>query len=313
MPRMHAIAFWVLVAFQSAPAQEAPALTQGPPNYISYQGTLYHASDPNVAYDGALTIEVRLYRQEMDALEACVWAERHPGVQVFGGIFNVYLGAGESIGNAPHDPLPDVFTSAPLWLGVKPGLDDEIRPRQRIGSVPYAMAVASVTTATHGVPAGTIMMFAGTAAPEGWVICDGAAYAKDAYAALYQAIGGTWGETATTFTVPDLRERVPVGSGIGINANTDARFGEVAKLHLRLFGSPAGADTHVVVESELPPHQHDYMDKSGSGATNIVAWWFEGADENAFNDNPFWTGYRGENTGHNNVQPTTYMHYIIKY
>ena len=310
--RFHWTVLAVLAAVQGAPAQEGTAVTEAPPNYISYQGTLYHASDPDVPYDGALTIEFRLYRLETDVLEDAVWAERHLGIQIFSGIFNVYLGAGEAIEGTDHTLLQEVFKSSPLWLGVKAGLDDEIRPRQRINSIPYAMAAATAGTAAHGVPAGTIMMFAGATAPEGWVICDGTAYSKESYTALYKAVGSTWGETATTFNVPDLRARVPIGSGVGINANTDSRSGEIAKLHLRPFASTAGTETHALTVPQIPPHRHAYQDKSGSGSTAIVAFWYGAADENNFNDDPFATGATGGGTAHNNLQPVTYMHYIIK-
>ncbi len=296
-----------------AHAQEATMITEAPPNYISYQGTLFHASDPDVPYDGAMTIEFRLYRQQSDVVEDAVWAERHLGVEIFGGMFNVYLGGGEIIEGAAHAPLLDVFKNTSLWLGVKPGLDDEVLPRQRISSIPYAMVAASANVATHGVPAGTIMMFAGAAAPEGWLLCDGNEYAKESYSALYAAVGGTWGETATMFNVPNLEGRVPVGSGFGINANTDTRSGATANLHPRLFGSTLGTNTQALTVPELPPHRHNYNDKSGSGSAEIVAFWNEAANEGSFFDNPFTTGSNGGNAAHDNVQPVVYMHYIIKY
>jgi microcystin-dependent protein len=196
---------------------------------------------------------------------------------------------------------------------VRVGLDDESRPRQRISSIPYAMAAATASTATHGVPAGTIMMFAGAVTPEGWAICDGVGYAKSSYPALYAAIGGTWGETATTFHVPDLRACVPVGSGLGIDENTDARSGERAKLVPRALGATVGSETHTLTEAEIPPHRHSYLDKSGSGRIEIVAWWWNAANEDSFKDDAFTTSAAGGNAAHNNLQPVTYMHYIIKY
>jgi microcystin-dependent protein len=175
------------------------------------------------------------------------------------------------------------------------------------------MAATTVTTATHGVPPGTIMMFAGTSAPQGWVLCDGTAYAKDSYAALYAAVGSTWGETATTFNVPDLRARVPVGNGIGNSTNTDTRSGVHANLHARPLGSTTGTETQALTVPQLPPHQHGYSDKSGSGSTTIVAFAWGAADENNFKDDPFNTDNAGGNAAHNNLQPVTYMHYIIKH
>lgn len=297
----------------SAHAQDATAITEAPPGYISYQGTIYHADDSATPYDGALTLEFRLYLNATDAVETAVWAERHEGVPVFSGVFNVYLGAGGPVDGVSHTNLASVFRAQVLWLGLTVGLDDEIVPRQRITSIPYAMAAANVDTATHGVPAGTIVMFAGVTAPEGWIICNGAQLLKADYPALFRAVGATWGETATTFTLPDLRGRLPIGSGFGVNDNTDTRSGATAKLRLHPFGTTVGNDTHQLNVTEIPPHRHGYNDKSGSGSTAIVAFAWGAADENQFKDDPFTTGSAGQNRPHNTMQPTTHMHYIIKY
>jgi microcystin-dependent protein len=73
-----------------------------------------------------------------------------------------------------------------------------------------------------GVPAGTIMGWGGTTAPEQWVICDGTAVSRSTYSALYAAIGTTYGigDGATTFNLPDLRGRVPVGSSSATSLGT---------------------------------------------------------------------------------------------
>lgn len=65
--------------------------------------------------------------------------------------------------------------------------------------------------------AGIIQMFAGTTPPSGWLLCDGAAVSRTTYAALFVAIGTTWGagDGSTTFNLPDLRGRAPIGAGTG--------------------------------------------------------------------------------------------------
>ena len=73
-------------------------------------------------------------------------------------------------------------------------------------------------TAWEGVtPIGTIQPFAAAAAPSGWEFCNGAtlnSVANTKYAALYSAITTTYGGTsASSFKVPDLNGRVPVGKG----------------------------------------------------------------------------------------------------
>ena len=56
-------------------------------------------------------------------------------------------------------------------------------------------------------PAGCVMHFAGTAAPYGWLECNGSTISRTIYAALYSAIGTTYGigDGSTTFNLPDLR------------------------------------------------------------------------------------------------------------
>lgn len=80
-----------------------------------------------------------------------------------------------------------------------------------------AMAGAVVTT-----PTGAMHMYGGTAAPTGWLLCDGSAVSRTTYADLFAAIGTQYGagDGSTTFNIPDLRGRVPVG--LGTNASVNA-------------------------------------------------------------------------------------------
>lgn len=62
---------------------------------------------------------------------------------------------------------------------------------------------------------GTMIMFGGATAPDGWLICDGSAISRSTYSSLFTAIGETWGagDASTTFNLPDMREAAPVGIG----------------------------------------------------------------------------------------------------
>lgn len=69
-------------------------------------------------------------------------------------------------------------------------------------------------------PTGGLMMFVGSSAPTGWLLCDGSAVSRTTYADLFAVIGTTYGagDGSTTFNVPDLRQRFPLGkaaSGTG--------------------------------------------------------------------------------------------------
>lgn len=56
-------------------------------------------------------------------------------------------------------------------------------------------------------PAGAVTAFAGGTAPTGWLECNGAAVSRTTYAALFGAIGVTYGsgDGISTFNLPDLR------------------------------------------------------------------------------------------------------------
>jgi len=65
------------------------------------------------------------------------------------------------------------------------------------------------TGAIAALPAGVMIDFAGTTAPSGWIMCDGAAVSRTVYAGLFAAIGTTYGtgDGSTTFNLPDFRGR----------------------------------------------------------------------------------------------------------
>ena len=54
-------------------------------------------------------------------------------------------------------------------------------------------------------PSGSMMFFAGTTSPSGWVLCDGAAYSTQTYSSLYGVIGTRYGGATGTFNVPNLK------------------------------------------------------------------------------------------------------------
>ncbi len=68
------------------------------------------------------------------------------------------------------------------------------------------------------MPVGTVVAYAGTAAPTGWVICDGQTLNRTTYASLYSVCGTAYGagDGSTTFNVPDLVDRFVKGAGTAV-------------------------------------------------------------------------------------------------
>lgn len=80
-----------------------------------------------------------------------------------------------------------------------------------------------VTQSTKAAaPAGKVASFAQAVAPAGWLACNGAAVSRATYAALFAAIGTTYGvgDGATTFNLPELRGEFLRGldAGRGVDA-----------------------------------------------------------------------------------------------
>jgi microcystin-dependent protein len=57
-------------------------------------------------------------------------------------------------------------------------------------------------------------MWAGSTAPTGWLLCNGAAVSRTTYSDLFAVISTTYGtgNGSTTFNVPDLQRRFPLGA-----------------------------------------------------------------------------------------------------
>jgi microcystin-dependent protein len=114
--------------------------------------------------------------------------------------------------------------------------------------------------AASTVPTGTLMAFAGSAAPAGYLLCTGAAVSRTTYAALFAVIGTVYGagDGSTTFNIPDGRSRSVVGAGQG------------AGLTNRSLGSGTGAawgeESHALSQAEMPSHAHADAGHNHGGA-----------------------------------------------
>lgn len=64
------------------------------------------------------------------------------------------------------------------------------------------------------VPSGVVKAFAGSTAPDGWLLCNGQAVSRSEFAALFAVIGTTYGagDKSTTFNVPNLQGKMIIGA-----------------------------------------------------------------------------------------------------
>jgi microcystin-dependent protein len=146
------------------------------------------------------------------------------------------------------------------------------------------------------LPAGAILDFGGTAAPTGFLACDGAAVSRTTFDALFAAIGITWGagDGSTTFNVPNFQRRVAVGSG-GSGTATLANT----------VGSVGGAETHTLTIAEMPAHAHSNGRPANLDSRQDLGGTLpDGGDQN--------TGSTGGGGAHNNMQPSAVVLKIIK-
>ena len=147
--------------------------------------------------------------------------------------------------------------------------------------------------------AGFIYPLASATVPDGFLLCDGKAYSRTTYAELFAAIGTMYGkgDGKSTFNVPNLQTRVPVGAGSGYT-----------------LGSTGGEETHTLTIAEMPTHSHIVSNYSSS-----VGWSENSPSRSYLNNNDDGyvgsynptSSYTGGDQPHNNMQPYTVVNYII--
>lgn len=142
---------------------------------------------------------------------------------------------------------------------------------------------------------GDVYQTARSSLPSWALACDGATYNRVDYPDLYAALDAVYIVDADTFTVPDLRDRVPVGSG--------SSYG---------VGDEGGEADHTLTVSEMPSHNHSYeyhihatgLDVEGAGVPDLSS----SPPLPAFFPT---TGNKGGDQPHNNMQPYHALRFAI--
>lgn len=102
------------------------------------------------------------------------------------------------------------------------------------------------------VPTGAMTMFGGTAAPDGYFMCDGSALDRTEEAALFAVIGTTYGvgSGSNSFSLPDFRGAFPVAPGANGFNGLGQEGGTTTHSH-DLNGLRAGAQLEVTDAGSL--------------------------------------------------------------
>ena len=148
------------------------------------------------------------------------------------------------------------------------------------------------TTIPNATPVGTIVMYGGTSAPTGWLLCNGQSTAS--YTALAAVVGAN---------VPDLMGRAPIGYGSGTGLTARGTI-----------GAKVGTETHTLTPAEIPGHTHGVtiMGSDLSYGTAALQG-SNGGTQQSINaaegggSNPAGGG------SHPNMQPSTVVNFIIKH
>lgn len=163
---------------------------------------------------------------------------------------------------------------------------------------------------------GEIRLFAGSRPPMGWAFCQGQLLSIPQHMPLYTLIGVTYGgDDRTTFALPDLRGRVPVGAGAGPD------------LTPRKMGERGGEAMVALKPDQLPSHAHVPMAAVTGNQTDPVGYLWSNAPRGAAKTYsptvdpeqamaPEAIGRtggnaEGETMAHDNEQPYLALNYII--
>lgn len=226
------------------------------------------------------------------------------------------------------NPTGSSALTSPDHAGQHSDLNDAVEQLQaKVGVNNSAVTTSLDYKVATNTPTGCIMLYSGSTAPSGWLLCDGSAILRSGYTALFALVGTTYGpgNGVSTFNLPNLKGRVPVGR-------------DAAQTEFDALGENGGAKTHTLSTSEMPSHTH-VQNAHNHGITDpghahAYGFWFgtaggsvgatlTGVTQVSSQTNNQTTGISinnqtatNQNTGgggaHNNLQPYLVLNYIIK-
>jgi microcystin-dependent protein len=166
--------------------------------------------------------------------------------------------------------------------------------------------ITAATTGTFGGSTsqfivGMLLQYAGTTAPTNWLLCDGSAISRTTYSDLYAVVGTTYGtgNGSTTFNIPDIRGRTPIGVGTG------------SGLTPRSLGASGGAETVTLTDEigAFGSHSHtiyaSLLSSTGGNQPNPLN------ASGAANRTTAPSTVSGSGAAHANMQPFLSVNFII--
>jgi microcystin-dependent protein len=163
---------------------------------------------------------------------------------------------------------------------------------------------------------GAVKLFGGNFAFVGSAMCQGQLMAISQNTALFSLLGTNFGGNGvSTFGLPDLRSRVPIGSGQG------------AGLSSRVLGEAGGSENVTLTTATVPPHSHTLnattaLTSTTTAGPSVLTGTLNASDGEFYPSpadfgfytlsmNPGAVSVRGGSQPHNNIQPSMCINYLI--
>ena len=209
--------------------------------------------------------------------------------------------------------MPASILSGAIKNGVTATTQNENDNSTKVATTGYVdRATASVRGAEN--PIATILAYAGSEAPNGYLLCRGQAVSRTTYSLLFNVIGTQYGagDGSSTFNLPDLQGKVIAGLDI-----VDSDF--------NVLGKTGGSKSVQLTKNQLPKIYGRMVMHGGEASTNIAG--VSGDFSTSLNNNKYKNGGTegsganskgdiilnvGNNEAHENKQPYNTLNYIIK-
>jgi len=182
--------------------------------------------------------------------------------------------------------------------GVTSAIQTQLDAKAPLASPTFTGTVVLPALGNGLAPVGSIIMFAGAAAnlPTGYLVCNGDAVSRSTYSVLFGLLSTNYGvgNGSTTFNLPDLRGRAPIGVGTGTG------------LTARALADTTGTETHILTQAQTPSFNHEIQMSAGGGDGTTYVRGSSGSYSTSL------TYGHGSGDAHPNMQPSIAINFIIK-